>query len=559
MKRLLTKSLLLGLFLISCNDQTVEIKKQKLPKIAFTNLVNETLLTGAISQIGLSKTGSKSGRIMAGLTEFKPDSILKVLQSDSTHYTYTLYLQGEDKPNSFKNLVFKRVAGGFVAFVLEYTSSTFFLDISSFTGNVKKYDLEGTLLLEVPLNKVSLGKASQGGRTQACFADVTSECVEWFQPKNQYAVICVGWATVLEITCSGGSGGGTGTSPTPNPGGTYVPDPNPLPSGSSGGSPNPSGSSSPNTPSQPTNPPAGGPSFEGNDPIGVLPEMSKLKLIKSLLAQNPNYLLEIPCDQIQKWQVLTQHKPNQAILDKLNAIKSKYPLSDVAWQSIENASGDVVNLDYFPVTITTLPNNPITGQRFTAPEFLNYIRTHMNDFVDNSITAFSPSTITGFSEAQIWNSNNPFGGVIHLDISGGAGDGTVICTEYNPNNWIFSTIEVPYKPFRQGFDGEHPVSGNREFGFAQNVNGSYTFYTRGVDRITDALDAFVANKILDDPFQNPDALWNSFKLGIYSFTQGHAGTALTPSLSDNSVFRPDWNKVNQVLQGQRPISDLGCN
>jgi hypothetical protein len=270
MKRLLTKSLLLGLFLISCNDQTVEIKKQKLPKIAFTNLVNETLLTGAISQIGLSKTGSKSGRLMAGLTEFKPDSILKVLQSDSTHYTYTLYLQGEDKANSFKNLVFKRVAGGFVAFVLEYISSTVFLDISSFTGTVKKYDLEGTLLLEVPLNKVSLGKASQGGRTQACFADVITECVEWFQPKNQYAVICVGWVTVLEITCSGGSGGGTGTSPNPNPGGTYVPDPNPLPSGSSGGSPNPTGSSSPNTPSQPTNPPVGDPSFEGNDPIGVL-------------------------------------------------------------------------------------------------------------------------------------------------------------------------------------------------------------------------------------------------------------------------------------------------
>jgi hypothetical protein len=554
MKRLLTISLLLGILLVSCNDQTTEFSKKKLPKIAYTSLDKEKLLSDAIGQIGLLETASTSGRIMSGLAEFKSDSIMKVLQADSSNYTYTLSLKSDKNETAFRNLVFQRVKNGYYGFVLEYSSSTEFLNIESFTGSVRKYDLEGKLLQEASLQNARLGKTSKSGRTSACFADVDVVCVRekfggWDHNTGAPFNECEKYGYVITIDCWGGSGGGTGST---TGSGTYIPDPlgGPGTGGSTGGSGSSGGSGG-------TNPPNGDPSIEGG--IGVLPEIPKIKLIKSLLLQNSNFLIEIPCDQIQKWQTLTQHKPNQAILDKLNAIKSRYPLSDVEWQSIENASGDVVNLDYFPVTITTLPNNPTTGQRFTAPEFLNHIRTHMNDFVDTSITGFSPSTITGFNEAQIWNSNNPFGGVVHLNIGGGAGDGTVICTNYNSSDWIFSTIEVPYDPFRQGYDGEHPVSGNRQFGFIQNSNGSFTFYTRGVDRITDALDAYVANKILSDPFQNPDALWNSFKQGIYTFTQNNSGSALPPSVNDNSIYRPDWDKVNQVLHGQRPISDLGCN
>jgi len=27
----------------------------------------------------------------------------------------------------------------------------------------------------------------------------------------------------------------------------------------------------------------------------------------------------------------------------------------------------------------------------------------------------------------------------------------------------------------------------------------------------------------------------------------------------NSINRPDWQKVKEVLEGTRPIGDLGCN
>ncbi|RAV27409.1 hypothetical protein [Sinomicrobium soli] len=69
--------------------------------------------------------------------------------------------------------------------------------------------------------------------------------------------------------------------------------------------------------------------------------------------------------------------------------------------------------------------------------------------------------------------------VIGIDIKGPDNE-SVIVSDYNTEKWTFSTIFDPKY-------GEHPVSGNRDFGYTQNGDGSYTFYTRGVDRLTDWL------------------------------------------------------------------------
>ena len=122
-------------------------------------------------------------------------------------------------------------------------------------------------------------------------------------------------------------------------------------------------------------------------------------------------------------------------------------------------------------------------------------------------------------------------------------------------------IALQWSPF-QGQDGNHPVNGNREFGLTQNPNGSYTFYTRGVDRMTDGLDSIIAqnaNIFLGSPFDNPDLLWNSLKTKIFNFVQNNSGSAQPLSSSPNVIWRPDWYKVRQVLRGEIPISDLGCN
>ena len=547
---------------VSCNDKNIQPRKPKTKFVETINVQDDKNLLNLIEEL-YNKNGNPSGRSLStSFGELSLDKAMKVNDTTHNRTRYSLSLKTSIDSLVFENVIISTRKEGVFHYILQYRPKADWYyspagrNWSQFTGEIRQYDMARNLVTSgILLNGQKIAKTKSNGRVQ--------DCVCSWEVREQKVAVTTYY--ILEIDCgevgnfylrsaadcgsggdeggtSGGSSGGSSSGGGGTSGGT---------GGGTGGSGGSSGSGS-----------AGGSGGGvGSNPIAIMQifdEVPALMQLKSKIAEEPTVLLEIPCEQIPKWQTLTQHKPNQIILDKLKAIKSKYPRSDVAWQSIENASGDVVNLDYFPVTITTLPKNPASGQRFTAPEFLNYIRTHMNEFVDNSITAFSPSTITGFNEAQIWNSTNPFGGVIHLDIALPGGDGTVICTQFNSNNWIFSTIEVPYRPLKQGYDGEHPVSGNREFGFSQNNDGSYTFYTRGVDRITDALEAIVAEKYVDEPFKNPDALWNSFKNGIYNFTKNNAGAALPPSESQNSIYRPDWNKIKDVLQNKRSISDLGC-
>ncbi|SMD35370.1 hypothetical protein SAMN04488029_2479 [Reichenbachiella faecimaris] len=281
-----------------------------------------------------------------------------------------------------------------------------------------------------------------------------------------------------------------------------------------------------------------------------------LKFLKIKLENDPYALLEF-CDQIEHWQNLVQHAPAEEIIDKLNTLNSNN-FGDFNIQDIEDASGAVVNMDYFPVTINTLPKKPGSNERFTPTQFLNYIRKNINDFVNTNYSSFSPSTITGTDESALWLSNNPEGAILHINIPGGPGDGSVICSYRSSSKWIFTTIEVPYWP-SQEFDGEHPVSGHREFGIIANSDGTYTFYTRAVDRITSAFDATIAENFLGGGFDDPDALWNSLKNKVHNYVENHEGSSMPPKSSDNVIYRPDWEKVRDVLLGKKQISELGCN
>src|SRR5690606_37180935 len=114
-----------------------------------------------------------------------------------------------------------------------------------------------------------------------------------------------------------------------------------------------------------------------------------------------------------------------------------------AIQYITGAKGAVVNLDYFSVIINSLPVKPHSMFKYSPQEYLNYIRLNLNSFIDTQYSQFSPSTITGYNETQIWNCNNPLNAVIHINIPT-AGDGSVMCSKYTTDTWIFTTLEVPW-------------------------------------------------------------------------------------------------------------------
>lgn len=198
---------------------------------------------------------------------------------------------------------------------------------------------------------------------------------------------------------------------------------------------------------------------------------------------------------------------------------------------IEDANGDL-NLDHYPVTVSALPS--VGGRKWTAAELLSYIRMNINAFIHRRIASFAPYDKT---EAAVWSSSSPLGAVIHIAMKAFGGwlnpdDGSVVCSEYAPDHWTFSTIWTV-------MDLAHPVSGNREFGFKQSESGELTFYTRGVDRCTSVLDEAAMSIV----FSSAHSLWLSFQKGIADFVNSNGGSA---TVAQATSVRTPWEEVKAV-------------
>jgi hypothetical protein len=203
---------------------------------------------------------------------------------------------------------------------------------------------------------------------------------------------------------------------------------------------------------------------------------------------------------------------------------------DIAFHRIENGHGPV-NLDYYPITVTALPT--IDGHRLSASELLEYVRTHLPDFFDHSLATFHAY---GTLDQQLWNSPSPTGAVMQWDMQPswwnlytGIDDGSVVVSESKPDHWIFSTVH-------SSGDFDHPVSGNREFGYTPQSDGTYVFYTRAADRATGHLDSLLSKVV----FRGGEHLWQSFATFLADWINHHAGTAIVDvPLSE----RHDWDAV----------------
>ncbi|GAB5473329.1 MAG: hypothetical protein Mars2KO_14280 [Maribacter sp.] len=284
--------------------------------------------------------------------------------------------------------------------------------------------------------------------------------------------------------------------------------------------------------------------------------------LANFLINNPYGLLQIDCGQIENWQSLASHDPPQAIKDKIEDLKNNHEdiLGDWNIQYLNEAGGAIVNMDYFAVNITKMPNNPKTDKEFTRKEFLDYFRRNINDFVEG--TTFQPyCEINGLcrQETDWWNRVNPLGAIIKLDISlyngpGGnilSNDGVVMVSEFNAKSyWRFITLEAPY-------DSAHPVTGTRQFGIEELSDDSFNIYVRGVDRFSSRLQELGSSlATLGEPFKFADNLWRSFQEKTNEFVISNGGNASIKTPIHN---RPDWDEVKDVLEGRKPITDLGCN
>ncbi len=126
-------------------------------------------------------------------------------------------------------------------------------------------------------------------------------------------------------------------------------------------------------------------------------------------------------------------------------------------------------------------------------------------------------------------------------------------------HWYFTTLTTPwaFSWTEDDYDGYHPVSGNREFGYYEDVNGNYVFYVRGVDRIHRKNVQRIARLInANGEFGGSDDLWNNMKESMRLFVNSNGGAAIS---NQNVIYRPNWNDIKDVLRGAKPLSDLGCD
>ncbi|CAA9377131.1 MAG: hypothetical protein AVDCRST_MAG93-8906 [uncultured Chloroflexia bacterium] len=168
---------------------------------------------------------------------------------------------------------------------------------------------------------------------------------------------------------------------------------------------------------------------------------------------------------------------------------------------------------------------------------------NLSEFFDTRYAEFSPYDEI---EGNKW-SYSPLTTVGHFDMNGwlNLDDGSVVCSEFAPDHWIFSTLWTPD-------DQDHPVSGNREFGFfvPENPSGGdpyYVFYTRGADRPTGLLDYAVSNTI----FAAAHSLWTSFQVKLTLFIDKNGGEA---NLRHPYSCRYDWDTVRASYHNPTPTT-----
>ncbi len=289
---------------------------------------------------------------------------------------------------------------------------------------------------------------------------------------------------------------------------------------------------------------------------------SKIAELQNDLQTDPYFLT--PCKYLDQFKTLGNFLPGQSVIDRINNIKLQYsqhikilkdpltgfPIDEIKpelyVQTLNDAGGSIVNCDYFPVHITSLPY--INNVQLTPQELLNYFRKNFNTFIDNSIATFSPYADAVVDDNALWNSDNPLGAMLHLKM---LNDGTVIVSDYQISNLNTLNNHFTVTTMCTPLDGLHPVSGNRSWGIQPDINGGYTFYVQGVDRITTS---FI--QLLDDVgslfgpngMDMADKLWRSLQDGMIKFIKDNGGNAekyQTPDI----ILRTDFDAVKQFFQG----------
>ncbi|KAL8724469.1 MAG: hypothetical protein Q9181_006811 [Wetmoreana brouardii] len=152
-------------------------------------------------------------------------------------------------------------------------------------------------------------------------------------------------------------------------------------------------------------------------------------------------------------------------------IQRELAARDITVQKIEDAFGNQMNLDFYPIQIDK-------GPAAATQEFFFFLRTHFDGrFIHESASKFYPFKVD-IDKAR-WESRNPLDAVMGIKIP--IDNPAVVCAQKSDFLWRFSTVRTAFF----GGNGCHPVSGTREWALRPAPGGgedSWISYTRGADR-----------------------------------------------------------------------------
>ncbi len=202
----------------------------------------------------------------------------------------------------------------------------------------------------------------------------------------------------------------------------------------------------------------------------------------------PNYidLKSLKPSQYLYWQDIldfeNQHKSKKAF--DLGDHRTRFKYKE---QRIAQASGRLVNTDYYGIIISKMPKG------FDSVILAEYIRTYFN-LLTIKLSEFEAYDA---ENKKIWDSKNYISAIMRFNTT--FDDLSVFVSAQNPNYWVMTPVTTV-------FDQEHPLSGHRQFGIVEASRNNKTywiFYTRALDRTWGVIDVLASGLIFD----GADALW----------------------------------------------------
>ncbi|MBT1708764.1 hypothetical protein KK062_11040 [Fulvivirgaceae bacterium PWU5] len=203
-------------------------------------------------------------------------------------------------------------------------------------------------------------------------------------------------------------------------------------------------------------------------------------------------------------------------------VQANFRGNSVTPQPMSRASGDEMSYDYYSVTISQMPTNMSMGDVF------EHIRANFADFKKGASATekFGPSKR---SEAELWASDNPLTSIMRFVVNPDLPDFdmvregmAVMATNYtikgNSMSWVFTPVYSD-----QNGDFGHPLAGHRQFGITDNGDGSYTFFTRGIDTPYGVIDNWSSKDI----FAGAHELWSNVMNNVTNYVNSNGGKAAT--------------------------------